>query len=59
MECKEMPETLGFTIIHTGKLLIKAINGIFSEYTEEITFEQMAILYYIARNENKEMKTHQ
>lgn len=55
MECKEMPETLGFTIIHTGKMLIKAINGIFSEYTDEVTFEQMGILYYISRNEKKEM----
>ncbi|MEP7145076.1 MAG: MarR family transcriptional regulator [Ferruginibacter sp.] len=55
MDCKEMPDTLGFMIVHTGKLLLKTINGTFSALTKEITFEQMGVLYYISRSNNKEM----
>ncbi|MEP7108393.1 MAG: MarR family transcriptional regulator [Ferruginibacter sp.] len=55
MNCKEMPDTLGFMIVHTGKLLLKTINGTFSALTKEITFEQMGVLYYISRSYNKEM----
>jgi len=55
MSFSELPETLGFTIIRTGKLLLKTINGSFVELTSEITFEQMGILYYISRNKEKEM----
>jgi len=55
MNCKEMPDTLGFMIVHTGKLLLRAINGTFSALTKDITFEQMGILYYISRSTNKEM----
>jgi DNA-binding MarR family transcriptional regulator len=55
MNCKEMPDTLGFTIVQTGKLLLKAINGTFSTLTKEITFEQMGVLYYISRSNNKDM----
>ncbi|MEO7767028.1 MAG: MarR family transcriptional regulator [Ferruginibacter sp.] len=55
MDCKEMPDTLGFMIVHTGKLLLRTINGTFSALTKEITFEQMGILYYISRSNNKEM----
>ncbi|MEO6549704.1 MAG: MarR family transcriptional regulator [Ferruginibacter sp.] len=55
MDCKEMPDTLGFMIVHTGKLLLKTINGTFSALTKEITFEQMGVLYYISRSTNKEM----
>jgi len=55
MDCKEMPDTLGFMIVHTGKLLLKTINGTFSTLTKEITFEQMGVLYYISRSKNKEM----
>ncbi|MBC7889348.1 MAG: MarR family transcriptional regulator [Ferruginibacter sp.] len=55
MNCKEMPDTLGFMIVHTGKLLLKTINGTFAALTKEITFEQMGILYYISRSHNKEM----
>src|SRR6186997_1690401 len=55
MDCKEMPDTLGFMIVHTGKLLLKTINGTFSALTKEITFEQMGLLYYISRSSNKEM----
>src|ERR1700712_112100 len=55
MDCKEMPDTLGFMIVHTGKLLLKMINGTFSALTKEITFEQMGVLYYISRSTNKEM----
>jgi DNA-binding MarR family transcriptional regulator len=50
-----MPDTLGFMIVHTGKLLLKTINGTFSALTKEITFEQMGVLYYISRSNNKEM----
>ena len=45
-----MPDTLGFMIVHTGKLLLKTINGTFSGITKEITFEQLGVLYYISRN---------
>jgi DNA-binding MarR family transcriptional regulator len=55
MNCNEMPDTLGFTIVHTGKLLLKTINGTFSALTKEITFEQMGVLYYISRSMGKEM----
>jgi len=50
-----MPDTLGFMIVHTGKLLLKTINGIFASLTKEITFEQMGVLYYISRSTNKEL----
>ena len=50
-----MPDTLGFMIVHTGKLLLKTINGTFATLTKEITFEQMGVLYYISRSNNKEM----
>src|SRR5674476_1177219 len=55
MDCKEMPDTLGFMIVHTGKLLLKTINGAFSGITKDITFEQLGVLYYISRSANKEM----
>jgi MarR family transcriptional repressor of mepA len=51
MTCNELPDTLGFRIVHTGKLLLKTINIIFAGITKEITFEQMGVLYYISRNE--------
>ena len=50
-----MPDTLGFMIVHTGKLLLKTINGTFSGITKDITFEQLGVLYYISRNTTKEM----
>ena len=50
-----MPDTLGFMIVHTGKLLLKAINGNFLSLTNDITFEQMGVLYFISRSNNKEM----
>jgi DNA-binding MarR family transcriptional regulator len=55
MTSKEMPETLGFMIVHTGKLLLRAINITFAGVTSEITFEQMGVLYYISRNTGKEL----
>ncbi len=55
MDCKEMPDTLGFMIVHTGKLLLRAINGNFQSLTDDITFEQMGVLYFISRSNNKEM----
>jgi DNA-binding MarR family transcriptional regulator len=55
MDCKEMPDTLGFMIVHTGKLLLKTINGTFSGITKDITFEQLGVLYFISRSKTKEM----
>jgi DNA-binding MarR family transcriptional regulator len=55
MISKEMPETLGFMIVHTGKLLLRTINVTFAGITSEITFEQMGVLYYISRNTGKEL----
>ncbi len=48
-----MPDTLGFMIVHTGKLLLKTINITFSGISKEITFEQMGVLYFISRNAGK------
>ena len=45
-----MPDTLGFMIVHTGKLLLKTINGTFSSINKEITFEQLGVLYFVSRN---------
>lgn len=50
-----MPDTLGFMIVHTGKLLLKMINGAFAGLTTDITFEQMGVLYYISRSNTKDM----
>lgn len=55
MICNELPETLGFRIVHTGKLLLKTINLKFACVTKEITFEQMGVLYYISRSEGKDV----
>lgn len=48
-----MPDTLGFTIINTGKKLLKCINMEFVSLNSEITFEQMGLLYYISRNSER------
>ena len=53
MICNEMPDTLGFMIVHTGKLLLKAINVTFAGISNEITYEQMGVLYFISRNRGK------
>jgi DNA-binding MarR family transcriptional regulator len=53
--CEEMTDTLGFAIVHTGKILLKTSNGLFASLTSEITFEQMGVLYFISRNKSKEM----
>ncbi len=55
MTCKELPQTLGFRIVHTGKLLLKTINLKFAGITNEITFEQMAVLYFISRSVGKDV----
>lgn len=55
MNCNELPDTLAFTIVQTGKLLLKTINGKFSSLTSDITFEQMGVLYFISRNKEKEL----
>lgn len=55
MTCKELPETLGFRIVHTGKLLLKTINLKFAGITNEITFEQMGVLYFISRSAGKDV----
>jgi DNA-binding MarR family transcriptional regulator len=54
-DCEEMTDTLGFAIVHTGKLLLKRINGAFANLTSEITFEQMGVLYFISRSKDKSM----
>jgi len=53
MISNEMPDTLGFMIVHTGKLLLKTINVTFAGVSKEITFEQMGVLYFISRNTGK------
>ena len=55
MDYKELPDTLGFMIIHSGKLLLKTINCTFSGLTKDITFEQMGVLYYLSRSYTKDM----
>lgn len=55
MNCSELPDTLGFTIIMTGKLLVKKINSEFLALHSEITFEQMGVLYYISKNHKKKI----
>lgn len=55
MTCKELPQTLGFRIVHTGKLLLKTINLKFAGITNEITFEQMGVLYFISRSVGKDV----
>ena len=55
MDCKELPDTLGFMIVHSGKLLLKTINGTFAGLTKDITYEQMGVLYYISRSNSKDM----
>ena len=55
MNCKELPETVGFRIVHTGKLLLKTINLKFAGITNEITFEQMGVLYFISRSAGKDV----
>lgn len=53
MVSNELPDTLGFMIVHTGKLLQKTINVTFAGISKEITFEQMGVLYFISRNSGK------
>lgn len=53
MVSNELPDTLGFMIVHTGKLLQKTINVTFAVISKEITFEQMGVLYFISRNSGK------
>lgn len=53
MKGSEMPDTLGFRIIYTGKMLLKNINTDFAFLNSEITFEQMGLLYYISKNEKR------
>ena len=55
MKCNEMVDTIGFVIICTGKMLIKNINSAFATLNLEITFEQMGVLYFLSKNEGKEL----
>ncbi|WP_291150716.1 MarR family winged helix-turn-helix transcriptional regulator [Flavobacterium sp. UBA7680] len=55
MPCNELPKTLAFTIIQTGKLLLKKVNSSFANLTSEITFEQIGVLYYISCNKGKQI----
>ena len=50
-----MPDTLGFSIIYTGRMLLKSINMEFASLNAEITFEQMGLLYYISRNNKRDI----
>ncbi|HJY21816.1 MAG TPA: hypothetical protein VJ279_02955, partial [Hanamia sp.] len=50
-----MVDTIGFVIIGTGKMLIKNINSAFATLNLEITFEQMGVLYFLSKNEGKEL----
>jgi MarR family transcriptional repressor of mepA len=50
-----MPDTLGFRIIYTGKMLLKSINKDFATLNSEITFEQMRLLYYISKTGNRDI----
>lgn len=50
-----MPDTLGFSIIYTGRMLLKSINMEFASLNAEITFEQMGLLYYISRNSKRDI----
>ena len=50
-----MPDTLGFMIIYTGKMILKSINTDFATFNAEITFEQMGLLYYISKKGDKDM----
>src|SRR5882762_734856 len=53
--CEEMTDTLGFAIVHTGKLLLKRINHAFASLTSDITFEQLGVLYFISRGKGKDI----
>ena len=50
-----MPDTLGFSIIYTGRMLLKSIHMEFASLNAEITFEQMGLLYYISRNSKRDI----
>lgn len=55
MKCSEMVDTIGFAIIYTGKMMTKNINSVLASLDSGITFEQMTVLYFLSRNEEKEM----
>jgi len=55
MECKEMHDALGYKIVYSGKLLIKKINSRFTAFTSDLSFDQLAILHFLSRNERQEI----
>lgn len=55
MKCSEMVDTIGFAIIYTGRMMTKSINGVLENLDPGITFEQMTVLYFLSRNEEKEL----
>lgn len=55
MQLNEITETLDYTIILTGKMILKDFNASFFLANAEITFEQMGVLYCLSNNEDKEM----
>lgn len=55
MKCSEMVDTIGFAIIYTGRMMTKSINNVLENLDAGITFEQMTVLYFLSRNEEKEL----
>lgn len=55
MKCSEMIDTIGFAIIYTGKMMTRSINSVLENLDPGITFEQMTVLYFLSRNEEKEL----
>lgn len=50
-----MVDTIGFAIISTGRMMTKNINSVLASLDPGITFEQMTVLYFLSRNEEKEL----
>lgn len=55
MNIDEMHNTLGYMVVTSGKLLIKKFNTKFSGIITELTFDQLALLHYLSRNNEKEL----
>lgn len=55
MDCIEMQNALGYKIVYSGKLLIKKINSRFAAFTSDLSFDQLAILHFLSRNESQEI----
>lgn len=53
MTIEELKSVIGFSILHTGKLMIKKINNHFTEVGADITAEQMKVLFFISVNQER------